>query len=106
MEAYEMSNRRNFSKEFKSKVAIEALKGQQTANEIAQEFRIHVSQVNEWKKQLLEGASGIFRHIREEDNTEQERERLYQQIGKLQVELEWLKKKTVLPAGRSRKSVQ
>jgi transposase-like protein len=97
-----MKNRRQFGKEYKAKVAIEALKGQRTANEIAQEFGIHVSQVNEWKKQLLDGASEVFSRGQERVAVEQEaeRDRLYQQIGKLQVEVEWLKKKTALPVGR------
>lgn len=97
-----MKNRRQFSKEYKAKVAIEALKGQRTVNEIAQEFGIHVSQVNEWKKQLLDGAAEVF--SRGQDRTasehEAERDRLYQQIGKLQVEVDWLKKKTALSVVR------
>ncbi|MBF0487766.1 MAG: transposase [Nitrospirae bacterium] len=97
-----MKSRRQFSKEYKAKVAIEALKGQRTANEIAQEFGIHVSQVNEWKKQLLDGASEVFKRGQERIAVDQEseRDRLYQQIGKLQVEVDWLKKKTLLPVGR------
>jgi transposase-like protein len=97
-----MKSRRQFGKDYKAKIAIEALKGQRTANEIAQEFGIHVSQVNEWKKQLLDGASEVFSRGQERIAVEQEaeRDRLYQQIGKLQVEVEWLKKKTSLPVGR------
>lgn len=93
-----MKNRRKFSKEFKAKVAIEAVKGQRTANEIAQEFSVHVSQVNEWKKHLVEGASELFNGIAENSQAafEDERDRLYSQIGKLQVEVDWLKKKTAL----------
>lgn len=97
-----MKNRRKFSKEFKAKVAVEAIKGQRTANEIAQEFGIHVSQVNEWKKHLVEGASGLFNGVIENSQAEyeMERERLYSQIGKLQVEVDWLKKKTALSSVR------
>ena len=88
--------RKRFPSEFKAKVAIAALKGQQTVNEIGAEFGVHPSQVNSWKKQLLEGSSDIFgkgRQKREAD-FEEERERLYSQIGRLKVEVDWMKKKT------------
>jgi transposase len=88
--------RKRYGKEFKAKVALEALKGQKTANEITAEYGVHVSQVNTWKKQLLEGAVEVFGRGREREaaDREAERDRLYQQVGKLQVELDWLKKKT------------
>ena len=88
--------RKSYGKEFKAKVALEALKGQKTANEITSEYGVHVSQVNTWKKQLLEAAPEVFSRGkgREAVDREAERDRLYQQIGKLQVEVEWLKKKT------------
>lgn len=101
------NNRRQFTKGFKAKVAIEAIKGQRTANEIAQEFGVHVSQVNDWKKQLVDGAAEVFSSGQERNGAEQEVERnhLYQQIGKLQVEVEWLKKTAISPEQRCRKSV-
>ncbi len=88
--------RNSYSKEFKSKVALEAIKGQKTSNELATEFSLHVSQINLWKKQLLEGLPGVFSHRpgRMESEFEAERDLLYCQIGKLQVEVDWLKKKT------------
>jgi transposase len=88
--------RKTFSSGFKSKVAIEAIKGQRTVNEIAAEFEVHPSQVNNWKKQLLTGSSDVFGKGREkrEEDFEQEREQLYSQIGRLKVEVDWLKKKT------------
>lgn len=88
--------RKTFTSGFKAKVAIAALKGQQTTNEIAAEFGVHPTQVNAWKKQLLESSSDVFgkgRQKREAD-FEEERERLYSQIGKLKVEVDWMKKKT------------
>ena len=88
--------RKSFTSEFKAKVAIAALKGQQTTNEIAQEFGVHPTQVNTWKKQLLESSSDVFgkgKQKREAD-FESERESLYGQIGRLKVEVDWLKKKT------------
>jgi transposase len=88
--------RKRYGKEFKAKVALEALKGQKTANEITSEYGVHASQVNTWKKQLLEAAPEVFGRGRDREaaDREAERDRLYQQIGKLQVEVEWLKKKT------------
>lgn len=88
--------RKTFTSEFKAKVAIAALKGQQTVNEIAQEFGVDPTQENAWKKQLLESSSDVFgkgKQKREED-FESERDALYSQIGRLKVEVDWLKKKT------------
>lgn len=86
--------RRKLSKEFKAKVAIEALKGQKTANELAQEFGIHVNQISVWKKQLLEAAPEIFSRGKDRvvEQHEVERDRLYRKVGQLQVEVDWLKK--------------
>lgn len=88
--------RKNYSKEFKAKVALAALKGHQTANEIASEFRVHVSLVNRWKKQAIESLPSVFgdTQAQQEKEAEKQQDNLYQQIGKLQVELDWLKKKT------------
>jgi len=90
--------RRKFSEEFKAKVALEAIKGQKTANELAQEFGVHVNQINLWKKQLLEAAPKVFTRGkgREAERIERERDRLYRKVGQLQVEVDWLKKKTGL----------
>jgi len=88
--------RKSFTSKFKAKVAIEALKGHQTVNQIAAEFDVHPSQVNTWKKQLLEESVDIFSkgRKRQADNAEEEKEKLYSQIGRLKVEVDWLKKKT------------
>jgi transposase len=88
--------RNRYSKEFKVRVALDALKGQKTAAELASEYEVHVSQINTWKKQALEALPEVFGRgqAREEEQREAERDRLYQQIGKLQVEVDWLKKKT------------
>ena len=87
--------RKNFSKEFKANVAIEALKGQRTVNELAQEFGVHASQINRWKKELLESAPEIFSQNKEREakRTEMEKDQLYRKVGQLQVEVDWLKKK-------------
>jgi transposase len=88
--------KRKFTAEFKAKVALEAIKGQRTANELAQEFGVHVSQIALWKKHLVEEASGVFGRGkgREAERVEAERDRLYRKVGQLQVEVDWLKKKT------------
>ena len=88
--------RNRYSKEFKARVALEAIKGQKTAAEVASEYEVHVSQINIWKKQALAALPAVFGRgqEREEARHEAERDRLYQQIGKLQVEVDWLKKKT------------
>jgi transposase-like protein len=88
--------RKSYSSDFKAKVAIEALKGHKTINELASEFEVHPGQINTWKKQLLEGASETFSRSKKkrEQANEDEKDRLYRHVGKLQVELDWLKKKT------------
>lgn len=88
--------RKNYSKELKSRVALAAIKGNQTANEIASEFGIHTRIVTRWKKEAIEALPLVFgnNQAKIDKETEKERDRLYQQIGKLQVELDWLKKNT------------
>jgi putative transposase len=87
--------RRRHTDQFKLKVALEAVKGLKTINEIASEYNLHPNQVSGWKKQLLEEGVTIFgshaaRQQREQATKEAE---LYEQIGRLKMELEWLKKK-------------
>jgi len=87
--------RRNFSNEFKAKVALEAIKGYKSLNELAREYQVHPNEISNWKKEILENLPEIFNKKRgpqRESNTELI-EQLYRQIGKQQVELDWLKKK-------------
>lgn len=88
--------RKKYSNQLKTKVALAALKAQSTNNEIASEFGVHTCQINRWKKQAMEGIPGVFgdNQTKTIQSMEQERDRLFQQIGQLQVELDWLKKKT------------
>ncbi len=90
--------RRRFSAEFKVKVALEAIKGQKTVAELAGEYEVHANQITQWKKQLLESLPEVFGRRRERDAASQAEltDRLYQQIGRLKVELDWLKKKSGL----------
>lgn len=87
--------RRHFSADFKAKVALEAIRELKTLNEIASEYGVHPNLVREWKKQVLSELPGIFTSTKESDiqEREAEKERLFQQIGQLQYELAWLKKK-------------
>lgn len=90
--------RRKFSAEFKARLAVEALKGQRTLTELAGEHQVHPNQITQWKKQLLDALPQVFGRRRQEDAAQQEEltARLYQQIGQLKVELDWLKKKSGL----------
>ena len=87
--------RKQFSAEFKAKVALEALKDQKTLAELASEYGAHPSQISVWRNQLKDQMSTVFG--RSESKTIQEKdeliERLYKNIGKMQVESDWLKKK-------------
>ena len=86
--------RRVFSPAFKAKVALAAARGDETTAQMAVKFAVHASQVTAWKKQLLEGVTELFvdgRTLRTEATTNEEA--LYEQIGRLKMEVEWLKKK-------------
>jgi len=87
--------RRSFSAAFKAKVALAAARGDRTTAELASKFGVHCGQVTAWKKQLLTGAPELFadgRKRREESSAAEEE--LYEQIGRLKMEVEWLKKKS------------
>lgn len=88
--------RHAWSGEFKAKVALEAMKGQYTIKEIAIRYSIHPNLVMKWKRQAMEELPRVFsdHRARKEKDEELERSELYEQIGRLKMELEWLKKKT------------
>lgn len=87
--------RKHFSAEFKAKVALEALKGLKTLAELSSEYSVHANQISTWKQQLQQASPEAFARVRSKEKQDQQLiDRLYQQIGQLQVELEWLKKKT------------
>ena len=87
--------RRQHSSDFKFKIALAAVKGIKTISQLAAEYNVHPSQINNWKKQLLRHGSTIFTRPNDrQEREQQEREtELYEQIGRLKMELEWLKKK-------------
>jgi transposase len=87
--------RRSFGAAFKAKVALAACRGEKTTAQLAAEYEVHAGQITAWKKQLLEGAVGLFedgRGKRAADDAVNDQE-LYEQIGRLKMEVEWLKKK-------------
>jgi transposase-like protein len=92
--------RKQYTGEFKARVALEAIKGQRTVNEIASRFSLHPTQVSQWKKQAVEELPQVFseRRARREQAEEEVKAQLYQEIGQLKVELDWLKKRSGLSA--------
>jgi len=90
--------RRRFSDPFKAKVALEAIKGVSTVAELASRHKVHANQITLWKRQALNALPEVF-GSRQADEARRQQElvdRLYQQIGQLKVELDWLKKKSGL----------
>lgn len=89
--------RRSFSPAFKAKVALEAIQGLKTISELSIKHKLHVTQINLWKKQLFDGAEQLFEDGRQKTtdkpSDEPDSAELYEQIGRLKVQLEWLKKK-------------
>jgi transposase len=92
------NHRRQFSAALKAKIAVEAIKGQRTIQEIGSSYSVHPNQVTKWKKQLLDFSPEAFAagRPRWEQADEQLKTELYAQIGKLKVELDWLQKKSGL----------
>jgi transposase len=88
--------KKKYTAKFKGKVALEALKGDRTISEIASKNNLHPTQVTRWKTQLAGGFEEIFEKnvIKKSKKTEESREaKLFEEIGRLKFELDWLKKK-------------
>lgn len=89
--------RKRFQASFKAKVALAAVKGDRTVSELVSSYGVHATQISAWKKQLVNGAAEIFADGRKSRRAGMDHElreaELFQQIGKLQMELDWLKKK-------------
>ena len=86
--------RKNHPAAFKAQVALAAVKGDRTINEVAAQFGVHPTLIHGWKKQLLAGAEAIFASgARVATPPEDRSAELFEQIGRLKVELDWVKKK-------------
>lgn len=89
--------RRTFSAAYKAKVAIEAIKEQQTASEIAQKYQLHPNQIVHWKKEFLSKAETVFDNgkaqLEELNEMRKKQDALYREIGELKMDRDWLKKK-------------
>ncbi len=92
------TQRKQYGAEFRARVALEALKGHKTVNELAGTYGVHPTQVGTWKKQLQSELPQIFSTRREKRHQDNEAllAQLYQHIGQLKVELDWFKKKSGL----------
>ncbi len=90
--------RKQHSAQWKAKVALAAVKGDRTTSELAAKFQVHPTLVSQWKRQLVDGAEQVFGRDQQREFREQEAlvADLYEQIGRLQMELAWLKKKSGL----------
>jgi len=93
-----MSNKRKrYNPEFKAKVALAAIKNEETMSELAARFGVHPTMITSWKRTLLDGASDIFdKGQKSKKQTEEHVDELYKQIGRLQVERDFLSKKLSL----------
>jgi transposase-like protein len=88
--------RRTFEKTFQAKVALAAVRGDKTLSELASQFDVHPNQVSIWRRTLVERSAELFEDGRKRKPDEESAniEELYEQIGRLKVEVEWLKKKS------------
>lgn len=86
------NKRKKYSAEFKAKVAITAVRGDKTIAELASQYELHPTQINTWKRQLLDGASGLFasKSPQTADDHQAQVDALYRQIGQLTVERDFL----------------
>jgi transposase-like protein len=92
------TQRKQYSAEFKARVALEAIKGHKTVNELASQYGVHPTQITHWKHQLQQEVPQIFSasHAKRAHAQDALQAQLYQQIGQLTVELDWLKNKAGL----------
>jgi putative transposase len=87
--------RKSHTAAFKAQVALAAVKGDKTVNELASVHGVHPTMIHGWKKQLVENAEEVFQAGAKTSSAEHEalQAQLYEQIGRLKTELDWLKKK-------------
>ena len=84
--------RRKFSSGFKAKVVLEALKERETLQDLASKYELHSSQIVNWKKEFLENASGVFEVKSSKQKKDDDTEQLYNKIGHMQMQIDFLKK--------------
>lgn len=89
------TTRKQHSPQFKARVAIEAIRGAKTLSQLGSQFKVHPIQIAKWRKSTLEQLPGLFvdGRKRKGPDGEDNRDALYEEIGRLKVELDWLKKK-------------
>ena len=92
------ASRKQYSPKFKARVAVEAIRGEHTLNQLGARFHVHPIQVGQWRKTALEQLAELFvdGRKRKRSDGEVEKEALYEEIGRLKMELDWLKKKVGL----------
>jgi transposase len=92
------TTRKQYSPKFKAKVAVEAIRGERTLSQLASQFHVHPVQIGQWRKTALAQLAEVFVDGRKHKpaGTEVEKDRLYEEIGRQKVELDWLKKKVGL----------
>src|SRR5678815_2387540 len=102
------TQRKQYSAECKARVALEALKGLKTVNELGSTYGVHPTQIAPWKHRLHKEMAEIFsaRRAKREQAQEALQAQLYQQIGQLKVELHWRKKKLDLPPDATREFIE
>ncbi len=87
--------KRKFSKEFKAQVALEALKEEKTLAELASQFGVHPNMISKWKETLKANAAGAFEKGERNPNREGREAALFEEVGRLKFEVDWLKKKSI-----------
>ena len=90
------AKRKTYTAAFKAKVGLEAIRGVKTVNEIGQDHGVHPAQVGQWKREIQEHGATLFENKRgpKKEDGPGEPERLYGEIGRLKMELDWLKKES------------
>jgi transposase len=92
------TTRKQYSPKFKAKVAVEAIRGERTLSQLASQYHVHPIQIGQWRKTALGQLADLFVDGRKNKrvDSEGEKDALYEEIGRLKVELDWLKKKVGL----------
>ena len=89
------TTRKQYSPKFKARVAVEAIRGEKTLSQLGSQFKVHPIQIAKWRKSAVEHLPELFvdGRTRKGRSEEADSDALYEQIGRLKVELDWLKKK-------------